>query len=1196
MKTTRLLRSNLSFHWRANLAVCLGVAVGTAVLTGALLVGDSLRGSLRALTEQRLGWVDQALIVGRFFRQELASELQQQQAVAGIAPVVLLQGTATAEEKGSGTSRRAGRVTVLGVEDRFWLGGEDGTADPFWKSSDKEVVLNQALADELHVQAGGTVTLHLQRASAVSRETAFGRRDGDLSELTLKVRAVLPADSLGANFSLQPGLSAPFNAFVPLAMLQDEMEQKGRVNALLARQPAADIDQRLQQQLTLDDWGLVLWDAESRTKSIFDKLDRNHDGQLSRAEWRDRVPHTLSDLADKESGVIPRAAVLEHYRQRGYLSLESRQLLLGPEVERAAWRAARKHSLRLAPTLVYLANTIAEGGQEIPYSVVAALDPSQPAPLGRFLPEGVNELKDDEIILAGWEPSPLPMKVGDEVKLTYFAPVEQGKLTQRTASLKLRGTIPLTGVADDADLTPEFPGITDKLTLKDWNPPFPYEGKRIQKRDEEYWNRYRTTPKAYVTLSTGQKLWGSRFGNLTSVRLAERIHFRERPPHLDLNALAPSYRKDLLANLPAEQAGFVFDNIRQRGLDASVGGTDFSGLFLGFSFFLIAAALLLVGLLFRLNLDRRASEIGLLLATGFRPSQVRNLLLAEGAVVSLLGGLLGSAGALAYAWGLLAYLNASWPGELDRSFLRLHVTPQSLLIGYGASLLVSLATIAWAVRVLRKTSPSMLLNGSTGGESSLTQTQPRWAGKIAIGSALVGLVLIIAGAFLQDHMQQAGAFFGGGALLLTAGLAAVWLLLRHPESTASRLTTLGLGTRNAGRHPVRSLLTAGLLASAAFLIVAVESFRRQPAQDFLKETGGSGGFALLAESEMPIYQDLNSGPGRAELLQGLERHYRQELKEEPAKVRQRLADAERLLDQVKIVAFRLRTGDDASCLNLYQPRRPRLLGVPESLIQRGGFHVDATLPEAAPNPWLLLNSTDAVRVFAEENTVKWMLGNKLGGTIAVPDERGGTVPLLIAGLLKDSVFQSELLLSEKDFLKLYPKQEGYQFFLIQTPAGQEDSTSALLETALAERGFEVTPATQRLSAYLAVENTYLSTFQALGGLGLLLGSLGLAVVLMRSVWERRGELALLRALGFRRQELGKMVLAENVLLLALGLLVGVAAALLSVLPHILTGAGHIPWLRLLGLLGLVLLVGLAAGAAAMRSTLAAPLLPALRKE
>src|SRR5207248_64291 len=68
----RLLLRNLLFHRRGNFAVLLGVAVGTAVLTGALLVGDSLRGSLRGLALKRLGWVDHSLVAGRFFREEVA--------------------------------------------------------------------------------------------------------------------------------------------------------------------------------------------------------------------------------------------------------------------------------------------------------------------------------------------------------------------------------------------------------------------------------------------------------------------------------------------------------------------------------------------------------------------------------------------------------------------------------------------------------------------------------------------------------------------------------------------------------------------------------------------------------------------------------------------------------------------------------------------------------------------------------------------------------------------------------------------------------------------------------------------------------------------------------------------------------------------------------------------------------------------
>jgi putative ABC transport system permease protein len=206
------------------------------------------------------------------------------------------------------------------------------------------------------------------------------------------------------------------------------------------------------------------------------------------------------------------------------------------------------------------------------------------------------------------------------------------------------------------------------------------------------------------------------------------------------------------------------------------------------------------------------------------------------------------------------------------------------------------------------------------------------------------------------------------------------------------------------------------------------------------------------------------------------------------------------------------------------------------------------------------------------------------------------VRLRVVGLLQDSVFQGELLMAEGNFLKLFPRQEGFRFFLLDAPAGDTARVKRAVETALADHGTEVTPTVRRLESYLAVENTYIATFQALGGLGLLLGALGLAVVLLRGVWERRGELALLRAVGFRKAALGWLVVAENGFLLLLGVLVGVGAALLSVAPHLLGGAGQVPWARLVALLALVLLVGFGAGTAAAASTLRAPLVPALRRE
>ena len=155
---------------------------------------------------------------------------------------------------------------------------------------------------------------------------------------------------------------------------------------------------------------------------------------------------------------------------------------------------------------------------------------------------------------------------------------------------------------------------------------------------------------------------------------------------------------------------------------------------------------------------------------------------------------------------------------------------------------------------------------------------------------------------------------------------------------------------------------------------------------------------------------------------------------------------------------------------------------------------------------------------------------------------------------------------------------------------------SLLNTALADRGFEAVPTAERLQSYLAVENTYLSTFQALGGLGLILGSLGLAVVLLRSVWERRGELALLRALGFRRSTLAWLVLAENGFLLLLGLAAGTVSALAAAAPHLARQAAGTPWLGLAGVLAATAAVGLTVGAVAAFAALRAPLVAALRHE
>jgi ABC-type antimicrobial peptide transport system permease subunit len=133
--------------------------------------------------------------------------------------------------------------------------------------------------------------------------------------------------------------------------------------------------------------------------------------------------------------------------------------------------------------------------------------------------------------------------------------------------------------------------------------------------------------------------------------------------------------------------------------------------------------------------------------------------------------------------------------------------------------------------------------------------------------------------------------------------------------------------------------------------------------------------------------------------------------------------------------------------------------------------------------------------------------------------------------------------------------------------------SEALEARLTDFGFDVSEAAEQLHDFHRVENTYIATFQALGALGLLLGTVGLASVLARNALEQRGQLALLRAVGFRRRHVARMVLSENAALVGLGFLAGAIPALVAIAPVLLARHGTMP----LGLLGALLLALVATG-------------------
>ena len=436
-----------------------------------------------------------------------------------------------------------------------------------------------------------------------------------------------------------------------------------------------------------------------------------------------------------------------------------------------------------------------------------------------------------------------------------------------------------------------------------------------------------------------------------------------------------------------------------------------------------------------------------------------------------------------------------------------------------------------------------------------------------------------------DLLPAAAAFFGAGACLLVFGLLLVkTLFATRPPGIAGRGRVDGLaclGVRNWSRKPGRSLLTVALLACAVFIIVAVAASRRDATGLALEKGSGNGGFALVGTAANPLLQPLWTLEGRDELALS--------------------SETSALVEQAKPQGLRLRPGDDASCLNLYRPAEPRVLGAPPDFVARGGFSWAGTLAETEAerrNPWLLLErrfEDGAVAAIGDAAAVKWILHSGLGQDLVVTGDGGQPVRLRLVGLLAHSIFQGELLIAEESFVEAFPTHMGRSFFLFEAPEGGVDTLVADLERELGDYGMDVETTAARLASYQAVENTYLSTIQVLGGLGLLLGTLGLGVVLYRNILERRGELALLRAVGFPRGSLGWMVLSETAFLLALGLLIGASAALVGVLPN-REAAAQLPWTPLATTLLAIFVVGLLASAVSVRAALGAPLLPALREE
>lgn len=1076
MNRWNLVLNSLIHHRRTHLGAFVGALVASAILVGALVVGDSVRLSLQDLGSARLGHVEFALRTSdKLFREALASELSrasQARCVAVLAlPAVGLKPDGSA---------RANRVQIHGVGDDFWRLSPSGTVIP--SSSEESVVLNRALAAQLNVRNGDTVILRVHKPSSLSKDAPISKIEDSTTALRLKVSNILEDSDFG-RFSLNASQLPPLNAFVSLSLLQKRLQVGSKANLLLAAQPAPRPSGG--RTVTLE--------------SLSQALDR---------VWR------LEDAALE----IRRVA-------EDTFDLRTSAVFLSDRIERAV---IGRHT-NATSILTYFVNSLSLGDRSTPYSMVSAVaDPLLRHPI-----------RPGELVLNRWAADDLGAGVGHRVVVRYFAVGSGRALEEREAEFRVGGILEMADTFLKSGLVPDFPGLTDSDNCRDWDTGFPIQNDRIREKDERYWKEHREAPKALISLQDGQRIWNNRFGTTTAIRFT-------RTDQQSVEAL-------LRSSLSRDVLGLAIEPVAEQARRASAESQDFGGLFIGFSLFLIVAALILTSLLFQFGLEQRSTELGTLFSLGFRPAEIQRLILAEGVAIAGLAGFVGIGLGILYSILMLSGLSTIWVGAVGTTELGCHVRWATLVLGWVAGVVVVVATIWFGVRRLASLTARTLLEGNGADEEvSLNSEQERvneGPRRVPMGLALpAGLVLMSAvwggWAAWGSGSDSAELFFGvasmalGGALGLTRwGLRA----LRGGRFGGHRSGAPSMGSlslRNLSRNPRRSLAVVGLIACGSFLVLSIGVFRLDSEVRATARGSGTGGFGLFGETSLPVLHNLNTTAGREFYNLG-----------------------GTLLQQTHVVGFRVRDGEDASCLNLNRAQRPRLVGVDSTVfaslkpfrfagVQKG---LDRSLG------WKLLGEEAArasagegrvpeVPAIGDQASVHWALGKSVGDTLDFVDEWGRPFRVRIVATLANSLLQGCLILDEAVFVRLFPSEAGYRMFLADVPKDKEAAVAAELSRALQDQGAEWQPATVRLNAFNSVQNTYIGTFQVLGGLGLVLGCVGLGVIVLRNVLDRRAEFGLMGALGFSKSELVAMVCWEHGLLLVVGLVFAVGAAAMAILP------------------------------------------------
>lgn len=705
-----------------------------------------------------------------------------------------------------------------------------------------------------------------------------------------------------------------------------------------------------------------------------------------------------------------------------------------------------------------------------------------------------NGMQKDEVILSDYAAHRLKAAVGDTVQLTYFTSQDLKVMTTDTLYCKVSQIVPLSVFCQDSTLSADFPGLSNVESCTDWNSDLPIDMSLITKEDEEYWDLYRNTPKAIISYQAIADDWSNSYGNATAIRSESQ--------NIDLKSLH------------YEMFGIQLIYPRESGLYAAKNGVDFSSLFLALGFFIIISAMLLMLVPLSEMIEQRKPEISLLRSLGYPQKRILKIFWQESLPVVLISSVVGVIVGLIYTIIIMWLLGNVWKGATHTDGFSVYPNVVTMIIGLISGIIISLLFLRITLKRLLKNKQH-----SIGKKNSSSQRK--------LIFAVIATILIISLVFINlTTLKSSLLFIIVGILALTA--FALWIdyLICRNGSIFSKKSfnsqKMIWATLFASKK--QSLLSFFTLAIGVFIVFSVGLNRRGFSDSSQLQTG-TGGYSLWCESSVPIYHSMSTADGRRKLA---------------------LQDLPENTEVLQILRY---GADDASCLNLNKVTNPTVLGVDMEILKNSDFQIEQSLYSGDREETfeIMKSKNDSFYpVLVDETVLTWGLMLKLGDTLIYEGSNGNKISLQITGILKNSIFQGNILMDKQLFSEIWSDITGSEVALLKVPQDKLEETKTLLSQALNAYGVIATPTSQRLKEFYSVTDTYLTIFLTLGGIGLLLGIMSFIIVIRKNLASRKNEIMMYQMLGFTKERIIKILYSENLIIPLYAIASGILSSLIGV--------------------------------------------------